>query len=215
MEVAEPESHIHPAQRDSSLWKGLSPSCTRLWNGLRGGLIVPAATIEIEGLSQEAFLADWATKGADTEKIRKGKPLFAYEYCGFYRFDSRPDNAEAEASLRSQVAFLIEDMPALALSLPIHTPVRITDLTAGYKSNSGGRATGFTSLAEAGKDLVRTPVTCIFFREGEGRLVISQLLTEGRLADKVAKVGGTCPPCYDEAAVQFVLNMLDYALQGK
>ena len=215
VEVAEPESHIHPAQRDSSLWKGLSPGCTRLWNGLRGGLIVPAATIEIEGLSQEAFLAEWATKGADTEKIRKGEQLFAYEYCGFYSFDGRPDNAEAEASLRSQVAFLIEDMPALALSLPIHTPVRITDLTAGYKSNSGGRATGFTSLAEAGKDLVRTPVTCIFFREGEGRLVISQLLTEGRLADKVAKVGGTCPPCYDEAAVQLVLNMLDYALRGK
>ena len=216
VEVAEPESHIHPSRCDSSLWHGLGPEHTRLWNGLRGGLIVPAATIEIEGLSQEAFLADWATKGADTGKIRRGEPIYAYEYCGFYRFNDRPDNAEAETSLRGQVAFLIEDMPALALSLPVHTPVRVTDLTAGYKSNSGGRATGFKPLAEAGKDLVRTPVTCIFFGDGEGRLVISQLLTEGRLAKRSGRDGGTCPPRHDEAAVQMTLNILDFTLcKGK
>lgn len=212
VEVAEPESHIHPAHSDSTLWRGLAPDCTRLWNGLRGGLIVPAADIEIGGLSQEAFLAGWAAKGADIEKIRKGEPVYAYEYCGFYRFDDRLESNESMESLRQQVAFLIEDMPAMALSLPIHTPIRITNLTAGYRINRGGRATGFFPMAEAGKDLVRNPVVLIKFGKGEGKLIISQVFTEHRLAEGYTEKRAKCPLHYDEAAVQFVLNMMDSAL---
>lgn len=212
VEVAEPESHIHPAHSDSTLWRGLAPDCTRLWNGLRGGLIVPAADIEIGGLSQEAFLAGWAAKGADIEKIRKGEPVYAYEYCGFYRFDDRLESNESMESLRQQVAFLIEDMPAMALSLPIHTPIRITNLTAGYRINRGSRATGFFPMAEAGKDLVRNPVVLIEFGKGEGKLIISQVFTEHRLAEGYTEKRAKCPLHYDEAAVQFVLNMMDSAL---
>ena len=212
VEVAEPESHIHPAHNDSSLWRGLGADCTRLWNGLRGGIIVPSADIEIGGLSQEAFLSGWAAKGADTEKIRKGEPVYAYEYCGFYRFDDKPASKETMEALRQQVAFLIEDMPAMALSLPIHTPIRITDLTAFYRINRGGRASGFSPMAEAGKDLVRNPVIRIQFGEGEGTLIISQVFTEHRLAEGYTEKRAKYPLHYDEAAVQFVLNMMDAAL---
>lgn len=215
VEVAEPESHLHPTAQDTVLWAGLKPLHTRLWNGLRGGLIVPASNLEIEGLSQEAFLAKWTAVGADAESIRSGTPCYAYEYCGFYRFDTRPDNADAERSLRQQVAFLIEDMPALALSLPQHTPVRVIDLSAGYRSNHDGRASGFRPLASSGKDLLRTPVTQIFFGPGEGSLILSQLITEGRLAKGYAPRRKSHRLKYDEAAVQFVLNMFDTALSPK
>lgn len=214
VEVAEPESHIHPAHNDSTLWKGLDADCTRLWNGLRGGLIVPSADIEIGGLSQEAFLSGWAAKGADTEKIRKGEPVYAYEYCGFYRFDDKPASKETMESLKQQVAFLIEDMPAMALSLPIHTPIRITDLAAFYRINRGGRASGFSPMAEAGKDLVRNPVIRITFGNGEGTLIISQVFTEHRLAEGYTEKRAKYPLHYDEAAVQFVLNMMDAALSS-
>ena len=113
------------------------------------------------------------------------------------------------------MAFLIEDMPALALSLPQHTPVRVIDLSTGYRSNHDSRASGFRPLASSGKDLLRTPVTQVFFGPGEGSLILSQLITEGRLAKGYAPRRKSHRLKYDEAAVQFVLNMFDTALSPK
>lgn len=207
VEVAEPESHIHPGV-DSSLWNGLPHHYGYMWNGLRGGLIVPAFNMEVMGLSQDAYLADWVARGADPARIKGEGHYYAYEYCGFYRFSDSPEDSKAMASLRQQVEFLIEDMPALRLSLPRKNPIRVTDLVTGYKSNEGCRVSGFSTMVAAGKNLVRTPVVKIAFGEGEGNLILCQLLTEGRLAPGYAAPRKVYQAKYDEMAVQFILNMM-------
>ena len=212
VQVAEGESHIHPSPADSSLWNGLTVNCTRLWNGLRGGIIVPAAGMEVSGLSQEAFLNLWTARGADEAQIIEG-PYFAYEYCGFYAYDSKDNSAEAEKYLRDKVAFLVEDMPALALSLPRNTPIRVTDLHSSYVSNEGVKVSGLTAMAVAGKDLVRTPVMKVEFGENDGSLILSQLITQGRLAPGYAPWRRVRPLEFDPAAVTFVLNMIDNSLK--
>lgn len=207
----EGESHIHPASDNDELWYNLKKQNTRLWNGLRGGLIVPSAGMELHGLSQEAFTRQWAEKGADVGKIRKG-PYYAYDHQGFYEYSHRGDDESIKKKLKDKVFFLIQDMPALDLSLDKNAPVQVIDLHKGYVVNSGGRATEFVPLASAGKDLVKSPVMKIRFGEGEGCLVLSQLLTEGRLAEGFAPEKEYYPVRYDEAAVQFVLNMMESAL---
>ena len=207
----EGESHIHPSAGSDELWYNLKKENTRLWNGLRGGLIVPSAGLEVQGLSQEAFLKQWTAKGADVDRIRKG-PYYAYDHQGFYEFSDRGDDESIKKKLKDKVFFLIQDMPALDLSLDKNAPVQVFDLHQGFKANSGGRAEEFVSLAAAGKDLVKTPVLKIRFGEEEGCLVLSQLLTEGRLADGFAESREYYPVKYDEAAVQFVMNIMESAL---
>jgi len=206
----EGESHIHPVSDNEELWYNLKKQNTRLWNGLRGGLIVPSAGMELHGLSQEAFTRQWAEKGADIDMIRKG-PYYAYDHQGFYEYSHRGDDESIKKKLKDKVFFLIQDMPALDLSLDKNAPVQVIDLHKGYMANSGGRATEFIPLASAGKDLVKSPVMKIRFGEGEGCLVLSQLLTEGRLAEGFASEKESYPVRYDEAAVQFVLNMMESA----
>ncbi|MFC5452083.1 hypothetical protein [Paenibacillus aestuarii] len=46
-----------------------------------------------------------------------------------------------------------------------------------------GKAQKATALAECGVNLTKTPVLQIEFGEGKGKLLLSQLLTDGRLAD--------------------------------
>ena len=166
--------------------------------------------MELHGLSQEAFTRQWAEKGADIDMIRKG-PYYAYDHQGFYEYSHRGDDESIKKKLKDKVFFLIQDMPALDLSLDKNAPVQVIDLHKGYMANSGGRATEFIPLASAGKDLVKSPVMKIRFGEGEGCLVLSQLLTEGRLAEGFASEKESYPVRYDEAAVQFVLNMMESA----
>ena len=211
--LPEGESFIHQSEQGRNLWYNLKPQNTRLWNGMRGGLMVPAEGMELHGLSQEAFLNQWTARGADSAKICRGN-CFAYEHCGFYDFSDRPDDKAVEKGLKEKVRFLIEDMPALDLSFDKNAPVRVTDLHAGYLRNRGGRARAFIPLVTAGKDLVRTPVNKILFGENEGVLILSQLLTAGRLADGFAPAGERRPAEYDEAAVQFVINLLNEAIDN-
>ncbi len=65
---------------------------------------------------------------------------------------------------------------------------------------------------DANPDLVRTPVIEIEFAPGQGRLICSQLLTAGRLADGFGSEGpfGLRP---DGGARQLTLNLLARALQ--
>ena len=210
VEVAEPESHIHPGT-DSSLWNGLPHHYGYMWNGLRGGLVVPAFNMEVIGLSQDAYLSDWVSRGADPARIKGEGHYYAYEYCGFYRFSDSADDMKAKESLRQQVEFLVEDMPALRLSLPRGNPIRVTDLVTGYQNNKDCRVSGFYTMAAAGKNLVRTPVVKISFGQGEGNLILCQLLTEGRLAPGYAAPRKVYPAKYDEMAVQFILNMMSAA----
>jgi len=208
-ELPEPESCLHPAVADDSLWEHLEPQYTWLWNGLRGGLIVPAVDMEPVGLSPAAFVALWSSRGADPALLGQ-RDYYAYELAGFYAFSAVPDG-EAERVLRAKVRFLVEDAPALAVSIDPEAPVKAIDLAHLYRLSQAGEATKLTALASCGKNLARAPVVRIDFAPGMGSLLLSQLLTKGRLAEGFGEPG-LYGIRYDPVAVQFVLNMLHRSL---
>jgi hypothetical protein len=212
-EAAEPESHIHPDKNNSTLWDHIPLDNTWLWNGLRGGLIVPATYMGFEGLSSTAYLSQWLARGADENKI-KGDNYFAFEMEGFYEFSDSPDDAEIKGKLKKKVAFLVEDAPALANSINTNAPVKVTNISKGYKDAQNGIGENLTTLVNAGKGLTRTPVISVNFGKNKGNLIVSQLLTAGRLADGFGEVG-QFGIRYDPVAEQFVLNMMRSSLNSE
>lgn len=212
-EAAEPESHLHPDSVHTELWSRLTDRHTALWNGMRGGLIVPAADFDVQGLSREAFSVQWSRRGADISRMAQGD-YFAYELCGFFAYDSIPDNKALMQELRRKVEFLVEDAPALAMSINPKAPIRVTDLGSGYRDSEQGSASELVPLASAGKNLTRTPVMRIGFGSGKGALILSGLLTEGRLDVSRQDAVGNHRPKYDEVAVQMVINMMMNVLDG-
>jgi len=205
-EAAEPESHLHADKDNSKLWNHIPKQYTWLWNGMRGGLLAPAADLEFKGLSADAFLAQWKGRGADEKAIQRGS-YYAYELQGFYAFSASPNDKDVQKKLKDQVAFLVEDAPALANAINPLTPVKTINLSQEYQSSQKGQAQSFTALANCGKNLTKTPVALIAFGEGKGKLIVSQLLTAGRLAKGFGEEG-FYGIRYDEVAVQMVLNML-------
>jgi beta-galactosidase len=214
LQVAEPESTIQQAESNRQLWDGVPRGATWLWNGLRGGLIVPAADMQISGLGGDALLAVWQARGADRTQIASGHS-FAYELAGYYAFADRGDDALVSGALRKRVKTMVEDAPALRSAINPDAPMTVTDLGALYQQASGGQAESVTPMANAGKNLTRAPVVKIAFGNGDGQVVVSQLLTAGRLLPGESKAGpGVYGLRYDPVAVQMVLNMLDAALPG-
>ncbi|MFP4215031.1 MAG: glycoside hydrolase [Phycisphaerae bacterium] len=209
-ELPEPESHIHPAPAGEPLWWNLPRRATWLWNGLRGGLIVPARDMEAQGLQAEALLATWTARGADAAAIRAGD-YHAYELAGQYAF-SVGESDEVPRELRRRVQFLVDDAPALAGAINPHAEILHHDLSAMLAAGDQGQARTLTPLVRAGKDLVRTPVIEIEFAPGQGRLICSQLLTAGRLAEGFGSEGPFGLRT-DPGAQQLTLNLLARALQ--
>ncbi|RNL56636.1 glycoside hydrolase family 2 protein [Pedobacter jejuensis] len=210
-ETAEPESYIHPDRLNNALWHNLPDDYTRIWNGLRGGLIVPAADMEFKGLSADAFVTQWKLRGAEEQKV-KTAPYYAYELQGFYEFSMLPNNETIKKKLKDKIYFLVQDAPSLSTSLNLNTPVLITDLNKNYLDSKNGLADSFIPLANSAKNLTQTPVALIGFGKGKGKLIVSQLLTSGRLAKGYGE-DGFYGIRYDEAAVQYVLNMMSLAIK--
>ena len=202
----EPESHIHPRAAGTALWQGLDKRQTWLWNGLRGGLIVPAATMEFPGQEAETFLRLWLSRGADEAAVRE-RQQFAYVLEGFYGFSEEPDDREAIAQLRSEVRFIADDAPALTIDPDAE--IEMIDLGGEYRRLQVSGSATVVPLAAAGKNLDRSPMVALRFGNGKGRLIVSQLLTAGRLADGYGEPG-LYGRRYDEAAVQFVANLLEW-----
>ncbi len=210
-QIAEPESHIHPDKHNDMLWAHIPPDHTWLWNGLRGGIIVPATSMEVSGLSRDAYVSKWVARGAEEDKI-KGHSYFAYDLQGYYRFSGLPDDGELFNELRRELKFLVEDAPALKGSINPNAQIEIIDLAEGYKSSGEGLAKNIQPLVNCGRNLMQTPVVLIDFGSGKGRLILSQLLTKGRLADSQEK-GGLYDIRYDVVSCQFLINMINTALQ--
>ena len=167
--------------------------------------------MEFSGLSPASFLAQWKARGAD-EKLMKGDRYYAYELQGFYAFSTNGADATVKKELKDKVGFLVQDAPALAPAINPATPVRITDLAKGYASSKGHLAESLEPLANAGKNLTRVPVLMIGFGKGKGKLIVSQLLTAGRLAKGFGQEG-LYGIRYDGVAAQMVLNMMALALK--
>jgi beta-galactosidase len=211
-EAAEPESHIHADKNNSYLWKHIPPDHTWLWNGLRGGLIVPATNFEFGGMSSSAFLSQWLPRGADEKKI-KSENYYAYSLEGFYEFSGSAADNDAKTRLKKKVTFLVEDAPALANSLNPSAPAKITDLSKEYRESQNGMGENLTPLVNAGKNLTRTPVIMIGFGKNKGKLIVSQLLTTGRLAKGFGE-RGLYGIRFDPVANQFVFNMMELVLEN-
>lgn len=211
-EVAEPESCVHPSAEDDSLWAHLAPEATQLWNGLRGGLVAPAADMEITGLSGGAYVSSWVARGAPADWPSRDS-YYAFELGGQYVF-SEHDLDTVRDSLRDRVRFLVADAPSLEHVVNPEAPIRVTDLSAGLRAAERGTAEGLLPLANCGMNLLRSPVMAVTFGAGRGTLVLSQLLTAGRLG-----AAGTQGAVYDirtdPAAQQVVLNMLAASLADR
>jgi hypothetical protein len=207
-QASEPESHIHPAANSASLWQGLPRESTWLWNGLRGGLIVPPSEMAVIGLSSAAFLTLWGDRGADSNALSAGAACFAYELEGYYGFSDKPKDEAATARLREKVKFLAEDAPSLQGRINPSAPIKVTNLTQAFReTKQSAQASEVTPLASCGKNLTRVPAVMVGFGSGHGRIILSQLLTAGRLRPdmrplKLYELG------HDPAAEQLVLNMI-------
>lgn len=205
-EIAEPESHIHAHEESKALWSYLSADQTWLWNGYKGGLIVPADSMDVIGQDREGFLKIWKTRGAEEEHLETSKTYKGFELEGFYAFSHEPGkDQEVKKALRDKVAFIVEDAPALAGSVNPKAAIKTYDLTAELAQQKTNSSLSIRSLAIAGKGMVRTPVVKV--EKGNGKLIISQLLTAGRLADGHGSEG-LYGVRRDPVAEQMVLNML-------
>jgi beta-galactosidase len=211
-EAAEPESHLHPAQDNASLWCSLPRQSTWLWNGLRGGLVVPAADMEVTGLSANAFVSLWVSRGADAAAIRSATNYYAYELAGFYDFSTQEKDKVLMARLREKVKLLAEDAPALQDRINPNAPVEGLDIARAFRgSGVEGMATRLIPLANCGKNLTRVPVVELAFGPAKGKLILSQVLTAGRLV-RGRKEPGLYGLRYDPAAEQWALNLMAQAL---
>ena len=213
-EAAEPESFQFPAPDNDVLWQNMPAGYSGMWNGYRGGLTVPAYDMSVAGLSARSFLEQWAARGADRARLTGGGRYYGYELQGFYAFSDKAGDPAVEAALKERVRFLIEDAPALAVVMSADAPITVTDLANGYEAAKTGLVESLEILANAGKDLTKSPVIAIGFGEGCGRLLVSQLLTEGRLSPGFGS-DGLYGVRYDATAVQTVVNLLAAATDTK
>ncbi len=205
--LPEPESVVHPAHGMECLWEGLCKENTAIWAGMKGGIIVPAVDMELTGLSADAFLAKWSARGANPELIRYG-PYFAYEKSGYYHFAGTEDDAEAN-KLNEKIDFLVADAPALENSINRQAPVNKVNLHQQWLNASGG-ARRIKPLIVCGKSLRRSAAYEVEFHDAPGRLLLTQLLTDGRLATDFCLPDGRRP---DPGARQLVLNLLTYLIR--
>ena len=210
-EAAEAETNLFADVKNRTLWHHLPADYRGMWNGLRGDLVVPAWEMEVQGVNADLFMEQWVARGADEGAIKSGQPYYAYELHGYYDFSTKADDSEAMQRLKASVMQKIEDAPSLAVFINPNIPIKQTDLAAGYKNANVGMAESMKRMANAGKNLTKVPVISIRFGEGKGNLLVSQLLTAGRLAD-IGKTGKPFERRYDETAVQMVLNMIEQTL---
>lgn len=209
-QLPEAESHIQPGPSDHSLWNGMPTAATWIWNGLRGGLIAPAADMKISGVGAEGFLSSWAQRGADVDKIQSST-LYAYSLAGYYAFSAKPRDAWTIAALRRKVRFLVEDAPALRSVVNSEAEILETNLSEEYANQKKESAKKLLALSTCGKGLTRTSVVEVSLGKQKGRLILSQLFTAGRLTPGVSSPG-LYGLRYDPSAEQFVLNMLSDVL---
>ncbi|MBQ9364077.1 MAG: glycoside hydrolase [Bacteroidaceae bacterium] len=210
-ESAESETNLFPDVKNDALWEQLPADYRGMWNGLRGNLVVPAWEMEVQGVNADLFLEQWTARGADEAAIKCGQPYYAYELHGYYGFSTVANDDEAKAELKSSVMQKIEDAPSLAVFINPNIPIKQTDLAAGYKNANVGMAESMQRMAKAGRNLTKVPVILIRFGQGKGNLLVSQLLTAGRLAN-IDKTGKPYERRYDETAVQMVLNMIEQTI---
>lgn len=179
LSVPEPESCVHTASDDVRLLDGLYEKSCFLWNGLRGGLIVPAVSMFVNGLDASAFLMQWEQRGADREKIIKGS-YYSYRIADLYEF-SEGYSEESVNKLKEKFMFLISDAPSLKERINEKEEVHVKNLHEEYERISRNNTAQGRPVLFAGKGLTRTPAIDITFPDSSGNLFLAQLIISGRL----------------------------------
>jgi hypothetical protein len=202
--TSEPESCVHRTEHYGELWENIDRKSTWLWNGLRGGLIVPAVDMAVVGNDKESFEKLWQSKGADINAI-KSADYFAYELEGYYRYSTAEDESVQNA-LRDHVRFVVEDAPSLKDCINTEAEIAVTNLHKIYTAlpSSEGKVR-YIDLLKAGKKLLRTPAVIVEFERGKGMLLLSQIMVDGRLANDAK---GFFDLRNDAAAAQLIVNII-------
>ena len=203
-ELSDPESCVHRTENCPWLWDNMNKKSMWLWNGLRGGLIVPAVDMSVVGTDKESFEKLWQAKGADIDKV-KTESLFAYELEGFYEYSEKEDPAVA-GKLRQRVKFLVDDAPSLQGAVNPDAKITVTNLSEEYKKlpDNAGKVK-YLDVAKAGKMLLRTPSVNVEFADGRGNIFISQMMFDGRLCNNST---GFFDLRNDPAAGQMLVNII-------
>ena len=202
--LPEPESCCHRAPDAQAFWQGLQEQALQLSNGYRGGLNVPAASMTLEGIGREAYRAQWLARGA-SDSLFAFESSVAYELCGYYAFSAQPD-AQAQAGLRARVRRFMEDAPSLAGA--VNPEAEIAEEPIGRMYHSLPDRTGrLLPIAICGRNLERTAAFQLSLDGVKGKIILSQLLTSGRLHPQYAGPG-LYDAHFDPEMVRFVLNMM-------
>lgn len=206
----EPESHFHPSPNGQTLWNHLDGlERAWLWNGLRGGLNVPAVNLFVNDLDQAGFLDFWGKRGADTSLIKSG-PYYAYELEGYFGFSETNDDLLVLQDLYKRVHFVVEDLVSLKGLLNPDSDAKIREISDEYRSLQG-KSEKIVPMAIAGYGLNKTPILVVEF-ENDAKLLVSNLFTAGRLTEQ-KNSSNLYGYRYDPVALQFVLNMAAHGLE--
>jgi len=90
-QAAEPESHVHAHPGNQALWSHLVEDDVWLWSGYRGGLVMPADSMHVCGLTRKSFLDSWAANGASPKEMQRNPDYSAYELGGHYSYSAQPE----------------------------------------------------------------------------------------------------------------------------
>ncbi len=202
-EFNEPESCVQQTESCNWLWENLNKKAMWMWNGLKGGLIVPAADMAIVGGDKESFEKLWKSKRADIAAVKE-HDYYAYELEGFYEYSDEYDEA-VKAKLKERVTFLVDDAPSLQGAVNPDAEITVLNLHEEYHElpDNAGKVKYFDASI-AGKSLLRTPSVLIDFAD-KGNMLISQFMLDGRLAnenDKIFELKN------DPAATQLLINTI-------
>jgi hypothetical protein len=125
---------------------------TWMWNGLRGGLVVPASAMVVIQADPAGVIARWEERGADPELVI-GDAYYAYELQGYYAYSTSKDDTAVQQRLRDRVKLLVADAPSLAISVDAKAPIRVVDLAAEYRRSASPPALTVETLATCGRNL--------------------------------------------------------------
>ena len=139
--------------------------------------------------------------------LKSNSGYYVYDLQGFYDFSENKNNKKVINNLRKRVKFLVDDAPALSASIDPNAKIKVSNLHDAFVKCNDKGAEMFTPLVKCGNSMSRTAVVEIDFGKNKGKLILSQLLTEGRLSGKTS--GKTYEIIEDEAAKQTVINLIN------
>ncbi len=208
--LAEAESCCHPPM-GLRKFDFLNRGALQLSNGYRGAINAPAVAMELESSDRQGILEQWKRRGAPEDMLLNCPDCTAYHLEGFYAFAETASQDTADA-LRERVRFLVADAPSLEKRIDPEAEIEVIQL-GRLLSNAPvlSSVSAPQPLVVCGRDLNQV-VVCEFKPEADcGKLIISQLLTGGRLMAAYSQPG-LYGARRDPEMIQMMLSLLDRVL---